>query len=71
MRRLTTLLLTIALFVLPSALAAQKDEIYTPVLSNAAIKGYDPVAYFTDKAPVKGSTRITHDWKGCRVALRV
>ncbi|MEM1250651.1 MAG: YHS domain-containing (seleno)protein [Acidobacteriota bacterium] len=64
MRTLTTLFLTAAFFALPPSLEAQKAEIYTPVLSNAAIKGYDPVAYFTDQKPVKGSSRITHDWKG-------
>lgn len=29
-----------------------------------ALKGYDPVAYFTDGMPVKGDTRYRHEWKG-------
>jgi YHS domain-containing protein len=29
-----------------------------------AIKGYDPVAYFTDSRPAKGSPDHTHDWNG-------
>lgn len=29
-----------------------------------AIKGYDPVAYFTQHAPVKGSPIYTWDWLG-------
>ena len=30
----------------------------------AAIRGYDPVAYFTEGKPVKGKTEFTHQWKG-------
>jgi len=41
---------------------AQKPEIYTD--SGAAIRGYDPVAYFTQAQPVKGSEKFTHQWKG-------
>lgn len=29
-----------------------------------AIKGYDPVAYFTQSKPVKGSPSFTHQWMG-------
>jgi YHS domain-containing protein len=29
-----------------------------------AIKGYDPVAYFTDMKPVKGSPEFEFSWKG-------
>ena len=29
-----------------------------------ALGGYDPVAYFTDSAPVEGDDRYTHDWNG-------
>jgi len=29
-----------------------------------AIKGYDPVAYFTQKKPVQGGANITYDWQG-------
>lgn len=29
-----------------------------------ALKGYDPVAYFTQGTPVKGSTQFTHEWMG-------
>jgi hypothetical protein len=32
--------------------------------SGIAIKGYDPVAYFTDSKPVKGSPDFTHQWMG-------
>ena len=26
------------------------------------LKGYDPVAYFTEGKPVKGDSRFSHDW---------
>lgn len=29
-----------------------------------AIKGFDPVAYFTDSRPVAGTTEFTHTWHG-------
>lgn len=31
-----------------------------------AIKGYDPVAYFTDGKPVKGSTAFEYVWMGAK-----
>ena len=31
-----------------------------------AIKGYDPVAYFTPGKPMPGSADITYDWDGAR-----
>lgn len=30
----------------------------------AAIRGYDPVAYHLEKAPVKGERRFRYEWKG-------
>lgn len=32
--------------------------------SGIAIRGYDTVAYFTQGAPVEGSTSFTSDWEG-------
>jgi len=31
-----------------------------------AIKGYDPVAYFTNGRPVKGKSEFTYSWNGAR-----
>jgi len=31
-----------------------------------AIKGYDPVAYFTDGGPVKGSPDLQYEWHGAK-----
>ncbi|HEY0680072.1 MAG TPA: YHS domain-containing (seleno)protein [Chitinophagaceae bacterium] len=41
---------------------AQKSEIF--VKNGAAIRGYDPVAYFTAGKPVKGDSKFTFSWKG-------
>ena len=36
-----------------------------PVFSKgAAIRGYDPVAYFNDSKPVRGSDEFTAEWNG-------
>ena len=32
--------------------------------SNLAIKGYDPVAYFTDGKPTPGDPQYEHEWDG-------
>lgn len=31
-----------------------------------AIKGYDPVAYFTDGKPFEGDTKFTFEWQGAK-----
>jgi YHS domain-containing protein len=36
-----------------------------------AIKGYDPVAYFTDGKPMAGRADIEHDWDGHRYRFTV
>lgn len=56
----TTLFLS--LFLLGSLLtaSAQINKTWTGV----AIKGYDPVAYFTDGAPAKGQKAFQTKWKG-------
>jgi len=44
------------------AALAQKAPVYSD--SSGAIRGYDPVAYFTEGRPVKGSRELTHQWHG-------
>ena len=39
-----------------------KDPVFST--DQGAIRGYDPVAYFTDGKPVKGDSGITHSWEG-------
>jgi len=57
--RLASLLIV---FSLSGAALAQKAPIYSD--ASGAIRGYDPVAYFTQGRPVKGSKDFTHRWKG-------
>jgi YHS domain-containing protein len=63
---LTAILLAVASVVFFSAalpsLAATKSEIYKN-WRGVAIKGYDPVAYFTDGRPVEGSSKYELTWK--------
>ncbi len=49
------LLLTVPVF-------AQKSPVF--VTDAGAIRGYDPVAYFTQSKPVKGTPELKYAWKG-------
>ncbi|MBB6131283.1 YHS domain-containing (seleno)protein [Mucilaginibacter lappiensis] len=40
---------------------AQKSEIFAP--GGKAIKGYDPVAFFTESKPIKGADSLSYQWK--------
>src|SRR5262249_11833932 len=46
----------------PAPMVAGEAVNRTP--SGIAIKGYDPVGYFTEGKPVKGETRFLHKWMG-------
>ena len=51
--------------VLAAVPAAARDE--DPVFTtrgNVAIRGYDPVAYFTEEKATEGSREFTHEWQG-------
>jgi YHS domain-containing protein len=48
----------------PLAAQAKSPEIFTGLVKGVAVAGYDPVAYFTDKKPVKGKPDISYSWKG-------
>lgn len=58
---LKRLLITFSLLFSLPALAI--DEINTTLFGNLAIEGYDPVAYFTESRPVKGSSDFQYEWK--------
>jgi YHS domain-containing protein len=45
-------------------LSAQKAEVFQK--DGAAIRGYDPVAFFTEGKPVKGDEKYTYEWKEAR-----
>ncbi len=64
MKFLLNTLLSFAFFVSTNLVFAQNVD---PVDKNKiANGGYDLVAYFTDKAPVKGSKEFTHEIKGVK-----
>ena len=52
-----------ALFCVTSAFAGKVDPIYKDG-SGLVIRGYDPVAYFTEQKPVKGSGQFRYSWMG-------
>lgn len=57
-------ILATSILILFSFLSSAQDypeKIYT--VSGLAIKGYDPVAYFTESKPVKGSKEFSFKWK--------
>ena len=51
----------LAAFLISFASAAQKLEVFST--SEGAIRGYDPVAYFTENKPVKGQEQFKTQWK--------
>ena len=46
--------------------ALAKAEINQSFIGAVAIEGVDPVAYFTEKKAIKGSSEYIHRWKGAR-----
>ena len=42
------------------------SPINTTWLEGVAVKGYDPVAYFVEGKPVKGSGKFEHKWMGAK-----
>lgn len=61
-----TLLVASALDVSTSARAQAPSPSGSDATPRLAIKGYDPVAYFTPGRPMPGSSAITLDWDGAR-----
>jgi YHS domain-containing protein len=57
-------LLLLSMIVLSVAVLA-KEPVYQ-TRSGVAIKGYDPVAYFTESKPVEGSSEFVHEWRGAK-----
>jgi YHS domain-containing protein len=48
----------------PEEIAAQAPVAEINVKEGVAVKGYDVVAYFTDRIPVKGSPEYVYQWQG-------
>jgi YHS domain-containing protein len=56
------LLVSLLISIFPSAFAL--DPIFTPWSNNLAIRGYDPVAYFTENKAVEGNKDFAWEWQG-------
>ncbi len=54
----------VILFATFAAGAAHADKPAVFADKGVAINGYDPVAYFTEKKPVKGDPQFSFQWKG-------
>jgi hypothetical protein len=66
-RRFGATLLVAALMVIAAAIAGAGQRTLLAVDSNhIAIKGYDPVAYFTDRKAVKGDSRFEYVYDNAR-----
>ncbi len=60
----TSFIILTLFFAFP--VAAIAGEINTGYFGNVAIKGYDPVAYFTEQQAVKGNEKISYQWLGAQ-----
>jgi YHS domain-containing protein len=62
------ILVALVLAVAPIAVAApayaDQAPVYTGLLSRVAVSGYDPVAYFTDGRPVRGTAEHRTTYRG-------
>lgn len=62
--RITALVLAVGL--LAAARTWAVEPVNTGFFDDVAIEGYDPVAYFTQGEPVKGSKEHTFEWNGAQ-----
>jgi len=51
----------LAIILLPYGHGYAQREVF--IKSDAAIQGYDPVAYFKESKPVKGKAELSYAWK--------
>jgi hypothetical protein len=58
--------LTLALVAAGTLIGRDPVEAVNKDRSSVAIKGYDPVAYFKEGKPVKGTPAITEEWMGAK-----
>ncbi len=49
-----------AVLVISVSVSAQKSEVF--ISNDAAISGYDAVAYFKESKPVKGKVELSYNW---------
>ncbi|MEM1223957.1 MAG: YHS domain-containing (seleno)protein [Verrucomicrobiota bacterium] len=62
LKLLSVVALVFGLGAVPAANA--QSSVNTGLFNNTAIKGYDPVAYFVEAKPVKGSKKHRVEWNG-------
>jgi len=58
------ILSTVVLLLILTGARAQKSAIF--IAEGKAIKGYDPVAFFTESRPVKGQDSLMYVWNGAK-----
>lgn len=55
---------SIAVLLAVAGAALAEEPVNTGYFGDVAIKGYDPVAYFTENKAVEGSAEFTYRWLG-------
>jgi YHS domain-containing protein len=58
--------ITLLIFVLLLTSTVLAASPFNTDSKGVAIKGYDPVAYFTMEKPVKGNNKFEYEWKGAK-----
>ena len=58
--------LLVVVFIAFTCIAAFASDAAEPKVYGVAIKGYDPVAYFTENRAVKGSSAFIFNWNEAR-----
>jgi YHS domain-containing protein len=53
-----------ALLAVTPSQAQEAEVVNTGYFGDVAIRGYDPVAYFTENKAVEGSEKFSHKWLG-------
>jgi YHS domain-containing protein len=61
---LAALAIAFSSFFIAAPAYADEAPVYTSFLSRVAVSGYDPVAYFTDGRPVRGSQQFSTTYQG-------
>lgn len=61
---LSLFILSGSLLLATGAAHAADKQVYTGLFNHQAVGGYDPVAYFTERKPVKGDSRFVTQYAG-------
>lgn len=66
MKKIPQSLATLVLLLGLAGQALAESPVFTGRFGDTAIRGYDPVAYFTEGRPVKGSGDHVYEWNGAQ-----